>query len=483
MTTQRDEEAVRRLADRLSYRIDDDVVESVLDSVSNLRYDESTERIEEAESVGRRSDDEYNALLERYDEPRTEATDGALAGVSFAIKDNMTVRGLTMTCGMEALSFVPAEDAVVVERLLGAGASIVGKANMDGLALGPGGVFSEIAQVRNPVYDDLVPEGSSSGSGASVAAELVDAALGSDTGGSVRKPAAANGLVGVKPTKGLVPLHGLVPLAPSLDTIGPLARDVDTAARALDAMAGHDPRDPSSSRVDAGSLTDDLDDPPHLTFGLPDGFNDVAIDDVRRKIEELAAELDTHDSMSVREVMLDNDISDYFSHVSDAEFGWMMRQATIDHGQGSWYDELWRDAVDSLTDPGLNTYITTRKLPGAYLDHKTNGKSYIQARQRAIAFQARLREVFSEVDLLLMPTLPTFPPELTEELQENPLRVTDIEPGLGFNTRAFNLAGTPAVAVPAGEADGRPVSAQVVAPIFEDRRALQGARQIERIVG
>ncbi len=464
----------------LSFTTDEETLQSVRETTENAeaQLDNLVVDAETNESVGSFSDDEYNALLDVYDEPRRESDTGPLAGLRFAVKDCIAVEGLRMTCGVEDFSYVPSTDAVVVERLLSAGAETVGKANMEPFAFGPTGEHSEYGPPTNPVDADRVPGGSSSGSGVAVAGGLVDFALGTDTGGSVRLPAACCGVVGIKPTHSLVPRHGFVDLVPWTDTIGPIARDVQTAAAVLETMAGHDFRDPASSHVDVGSLTDGLEEPDGsgLTVGVTESFLESSDDEVVEPIADVADGLANEFDVTVERVTVDlSEISKVYPLLV-GDFGWLIRQRGVIRGEGTGYDEELRAAIaDYVENHEFNEYITSRALPAAFLDEDTEGRSYVALRRKAIEFQQQLAEIFADVDVLLTPTTRILPPEYeTIGVYKKSLGVTG-------NTVPFSLAQTPAVTVPVDDVDGIPVSAQVVAPQFEDALAIRGARLIEEL--
>lgn len=432
---------------------------------------------EETEDVGQRSTDDYNALLAIHDEPRVEG-EGPLSGLTFAVKDNIAAKGLHMTCGTTAFSLVPSFDAVVVERLLEAGAAFAGKANMEPFALGATGEASDFGAVRNPLNENRVSGGSSSGSGAAVAAGLVDFALGTDTGGSVRLPAACCGLIGAKPTHGLVPRAGFVDMAPSLDTIGPLARDVETASIVLDTIAGFDPRDPSSSQVEVGSLSVPDGSRLALTVGVPRSMHDPADQSVREVLEQSADRLDETADLEVLDVSLDlGEIVNAFFHLGVVEFSWLLQQTGIVRGQGTGYNEELRTAFEQMADAKPeHEHVARRLLPSAALDARDAGRYYTAARNEMLDFRSRLDALFDEVDALLTPTIRVPPPGFDAfESKAEGLRK------LAGNTMPFNLAGNPAVTLPAGEVDGLPIGAQLVTPRFEDRRALQLAARLESL--
>lgn len=414
-------------------------------------------------------DDPHGALLACYENPRTTESDGPLVGLQVAVKDNLAARGLPMTCGSDRFDYVPSFDASVVERLLDAGASLVGKANMDAFAFGPSGEFSGVIDVTNPIDAERVPGGSSSGSGAAVAAGTVDVALGTDTGGSVRVPAACCGVVGAKPTHGVVPRYGLAEFAPSLDTIGPLARDVETCARVLDALLGEDRRDPTSRRWTEGSVVPE-EEPPAPAFGLPDSFYDLCDSAVAEAVREA---VEAVPGATVRRVDLDpGAVEEAYYLVGATEFSWLLRQQATTRGQGVGYDETWRRAFADL-EGSFASHAAERVSPSALLDATAEGRPYVAARREALAFERRLSAALDGVDAIVVPTIRTLPPKRG--------RVSASE-GLGAllgNTSPFNLADTPAVTVPVAEREGLPISAQVVAPRFEDGTALEAARALE----
>ena len=473
-----DEEAqrMREFAAKLDFDIDEDVAREALDAAEPLRESVDTLRDDydlETDSIGEFADDEYGALLDVYPEPRTEGQ-GPLDGISLAIKDVVAAKNLRMTLGLEDYSYVPSFDSSVVDRLLKAGGTLVGKANTDALAIGPSGEFSEIKEVINPAAEDRVPGGSSSGPAAAVAGGLVDASIGTDTGGSIRIPAACCGVVGMRPTHGLVPRYGLYELAPSADTIGPLARDVETAAKVLEAIVGHDPKDPTSSYARLGPLADRLDARDSFDIGLPTSFFDNTADEVSDVVRGLAARLADVDSVEIHELDLEmGEITNAHPLLSSPEFSWLQRQSLTVRGQGTQYNPEFRAALQEIS---YNDHIALRKLPSAYIDDRSDGESYLLGRREEIRFKEHLLERFETVDLLLTPTLRAVPPKrgLTGATHEGIIRMTG-------NTGPISRVGFPVISVPAGEHDGIPVGAQLIAPGREDLTVLQGAKLVEDI--
>lgn len=472
--------ALRSLASSLGFELDDEHVTEALEAAAALGETvgppaESVAAQLRRDSVGTIADDEYGALLDTYEEPRRGRADGPLAGLEFAVKDVIAAADLRMTCGSDTFSCVPTHDAAVVSRLLDAGASLRGKANTDAFAFGPTGEFSRRREVINPAAPERVPGGSSSGSAAAVAGELVDFTLGTDTGGSVRIPAACCGLVGVKPTHSLVPRHGFVDLAPSTDTIGPIARDVRTAGLALEAMAGPDRRDPSAAHVQTGPLTEAIDGANEFSVAVPSSFLDVSSDAVTSVVQDLLEDLESRPEVAaVDQVELPlGDIDEAYPLVLAAEFAWVLRQSGIVRGQGTKYAEEWRQIL-SMYRENLTDHIAMRVLPAAFLDEVTEGRSYVQGREEARTFGEWVERRLATYDVLLLPTLRRLPPERGE------VTATDDLSGVTGNTAPFSLVGNPVVTVPAGTAEGVPVGVQLVAQPFADGTALAGARLVEK---
>jgi aspartyl-tRNA(Asn)/glutamyl-tRNA(Gln) amidotransferase subunit A len=311
-----------------------------------------------------------------------------------------------------------------------------------------------------------------------VAAGLVDAALGTDTGGSIRIPAACCGLVGVKPTHRLVPRHGLVELAPSADSIGPLARDVETAARVLETIGGYDPDDDLSTRATPapGAVAGATDAVDSLALGVPDSFLEVTDDAVVDEFTDLEAELADESGVSVRRVSLDlAGVIPAYALIVSVEFLWLVRQGGVVRGEGAWYREEWREAFATFTESVLSDHVAERVLAGAVLDEETDGQAYVAARERCRRLRREIDRLFEDIDLLVTPTLRILPPEIGEVTYSE-----SIVSVIG-NTAPFNLSGHPAVTVPGGSVDGAPVGVQVVAEHLADGRALQGAKRIEAL--
>ncbi|WP_254533980.1 amidase [Natrinema gelatinilyticum] len=475
-------ETIRTVASALSLQIDDRVDE-ILDDLTTLEAitDTFPHEPEPSHPHDEVVNDEYNAFLAGYSTPR-QSGDGPLSDLVIAVKDNVEVDGLPMTCGSREFECWPAVDALLVERLLDAGAAIKGKTNMDAFAFGPSGEFSDFGQVQNPTAPTRVPGGSSSGSAVAVAAGLVDGAIGTDTGGSVRMPPACCGVVGIKPTSSMVPTHGVVPMAPSLDAVGTIARDVKTAVRILKTIAGPDPCVSMATHQSTTSIVDSLTAWDGFTVGLPNTFLEPVTPPIHDAIQSLAATLDAREDVSVEPIDLPGDVDherldDCYSLISMIEFAGVLRQCGVVRGLDDSVSDACRGAFERMLEAGLeNERIRERVLPAAVLDAEEFGQPYVAAQRERKRFRALLEETFTNVDLLLVPTLRQLPPQFGES--NSPKNVRQ----MNGNNVPFNLADVPAVAVPVASDEGIPVSVQVVAPKFEDIRAVQMAQLIERMV-
>ena len=408
---------------------------------------------------------------------------GPLAGVPVALKDNMCTRGVPTTCSSRILEgWLPPYDATVVERLAAAGAVVVGKTNLDEFAMGSSTENSAFGVTRNPLDPTRVPGGSSGGSAAAVAAGFAPLALGSDTGGSIRQPAALCGVVGVKPTYGAVSRYGLVAFASSLDQIGPFARTVSDAALLLEAIGGHDPRDSTSIPEPAASLTEVLDRGVEgLRIGVieelsGDGLEGIA-DDVRSRLGEAASALDaagatvettsvpsTVYGLSAYYVIAPAEASSNLARYDGVRYGLRvdapnagdMNTATRTAGFG---DEVKRRIM-------LGTYALSAGYYDAYY-----GKSQ---KVRTLIVQDFAR-AYEEFDLLLCPTAPTTAFPIGEKTADPmTMYLNDV------CTIPSNLAGHPAMSVPFGVGDdGMPVGVQVLAPAMGERTMFQAAAVLE----
>lgn len=425
--------------------------------------------------------DPLGAFLTRCDIQTT--ADGPLADISVAIKDNIAVGGVPMTCGSPLLSeHIPPEDATVVSHLLDAGGTIAGKANMDEFAAGNDESTMRFRLARNPQNPDHQPGSSSSGPGVAVGDGLVDAALGSDTGGSIRFPAAWSGVVGIKPTRGLVSHRGFVQYSKTLDNVGPMARSVRTASRVLEAIAGPDSHDQYTTGATVGEYVNAAERgtgvPEGLTIGLPEELFGHApdLDETTRaalnQLEDAGAEL--------RDVSID--AYDYaipaWLAVGMTEVGAYFRSNFSNYWlQGLSEPELtetmFRELSAATGEPG--DIIRDGRLYSEHLNEAYGDVYYARAQRARELLADSVDDALADVDVLASTTVPMLPPKWGERIGDLFSAVT--------NTAPFNLTGHPAISVPCGEVDGLPVGLQFIGEHGADASVIEAAAHWEALSG
>jgi aspartyl-tRNA(Asn)/glutamyl-tRNA(Gln) amidotransferase subunit A len=438
-------------------------------------------------------DGETNAFLEVLADParnQAAAVDaavaegrdpGPLAGVPVALKDNLCTRGIPTTCGSRILDgWRPPYDATVVELLHAAGAIALGKTNMDEFAMGSSTENSAFGPTRNPRHLERVPGGSSGGSAAAVAAGFAPLALGSDTGGSIRQPAALCGVVGMKPTYGRVSRYGLVAFASSLDQIGPFAATVEDAALLYDVLARHDPRDTTSLRLEAPAALEVVEaGVDGVRIGLCPDLIEGCAPDVAARVYE-AAEALAASGAKVEEISVPEfgyGLSAYYIIAPAEASSNLARYDGVRYG-------LRVDAEDAAAmntatrTAGFGPEVKRRIMLGTYaLSAGYYDAYYAQAqRVRTLVVQA-FERAYSSVDVLLGATAPTTAFPLGDKVDDPmAMYMNDI------CTIPSNLAGHPAVSVPFGVgADGLPVGVQVLAPALAERLLFQVAGALEAV--
>ncbi|MFB6123854.1 MAG: Asp-tRNA(Asn)/Glu-tRNA(Gln) amidotransferase subunit GatA [Haloferacaceae archaeon] len=409
------------------------------------------------------------------------AAEGPLAGRTVAVKDNISTEGVRTTCGSAMLeSYVPPYDATVVERLTEAGATIVGKTNMDEFGMGTTTETSAFGPTKNPVDEDRVPGGSSGGSAAAVAAGQADFALGTDTGGSIRCPAAFCGVVGIKPTYGLVSRYGLVAYANSLEQIGPIAPTVEGAAELLDVIAGPDERDATTqaAELDGDAYADAADgDVDGLSIGVPtelvDGADDGVLDAFWDAIDALESEGATAHEVSLPSV--EHAVQAYYVIATSEASSNLARFDGVRYGVSGGDDGNWNESFARAREEGFGAEVKRRILLGTYaLSAGYHDEYYAKAQDAREWVKRDFDDAFEETDVLASPTMPVPPFELGESL-DDPLQMYLAD----ANTVPVNLANLPAISVPAGDADGLPVGLQLVGPKFDEETLVRVASAAE----
>jgi len=410
-------------------------------------------------------------------EARIEGGDGPLASKTVAVKDNISTEGVRTTCGSAMLAeYVPPYDATAVERLLDAGATIPGKTNMDEFGMGTTTETSAFGPVENPAAPGHVPGGSSGGSAAVVASGAADLALGTDTGGSVRCPAAFCGVVGIKPTYGLVSRYGLIAYANSLEQIGPIAPSVAEAAELLEVIAGPDDRDATThdardhgTDYEFGAAADG--DVEGMEIGVPtellDGADEAVVDQFWAAIDELEAEGASYHEISLPS--LEHAVEAYYVIAMSEASSNLARFDGVRYGTSGGYDGNWNETFARSREEGFGEEVKRRILLGTYaLSAGYHDKYYKKAQDARAWVQGDFDAAFEDADVLASPTMPITPFEMGESL-DDPLKMYLAD----ANTTPVNLANLPAISVPIGDGSGLPVGLQLVGPAFGEKQIIR----------
>ena len=407
-----------------------------------------------------------------------------LAGVPIAIKDVLSTTGIPTTCGSKILrNYTPPYDATAVAKLESAGAVVLGKTNCDEFAMGSSNENSAFDPVRNPVALDRVPGGSSGGSAAVVAAGLAVAALGTDTGGSIRQPGAFCGVPALMPTYGRVSRYGLIAFASSLDRIGPFTTNVIDAASILSIMAGHDPRDATSVSASVPDYAVEARKAlPALRIGVPDEyFGDGLDSEVRSKIEAGIALLENLGCKRVRLRMPHTEyaIATYYIVATAEASSNLARYDGVRYGlraPGATLTEMYC----KTREQGFGPEVKRRIMLGTYVLSAGYYDAYYLRAQKVRALIARdFTEAFEKVDAIITPTTPT-PAFKLGERTADPLQMYLAD----IYTVTGSLAGIPGISIPCGKTKAAlPVGLQIFAPHFAESRMLQIAHSFEAAGG
>ena len=407
---------------------------------------------------------------------------GPLAGVPVAVKDNICTKGLATTCGSRMLEhFVPPYDAFAARKLKEAGMVILGKANMDEFAMGSTTETSWYGVTRNPRNTQHVPGGSSGGSCAAVAAGECFAALGSDTGGSIRQPSSFCGVTGIKPTYGTVSRQGLVAYGSSLDQIGPIGKDVADCAALLQVIAGHDPADSTSLEREPWDFSESLKgDGAGLRVGLPrDYFGEGLDEDVRRAVLQVAENL-KEQGAAVEEFdlgLVPYAIPAYYVIASAEASSNLSRFDGVKYGFRAEGAEGLHDMYKKTRSQGFGPEVKRRIMLGSFvLSSGYYDAYYLKALRTKALIKQAFDKAFERYDVILAPAAPTTAPKLGESLQD-PLKMY-----LGdIYTVSVNLAGLPAICLPCGaDKEGLPIGVQMIADCFGENKMIQAARAWEK---
>lgn len=439
---------------------------------------------DKSHDLAKKYQDKYNSFVTILDS--CEELDGPLSGIPYALKDNISTKGILTTGSSNILkNYVPVYDATVYKKLKESGATLVGKTVLDELAIGGTGTTGHTGVVRNPWNSERQIGGSSAGSAASVALGIVPFAIGSDTGDSVRKPAAYGGIVGFKPTYGRISRYGLFAFASSLDHVGVLARNVKDVAYVTDIIKGHDEKDMTSLPDDDKKYIDSLNNPVsgkklfYIKEALLNNDNDSDLDKIISNFNEVKNKCESI-GISVCEESIDINLLKAmypaYKTISCAEVTSNDSNLTGIHfgvrGEGNTPEEIIMDARTK----GLSELIKRRMIIGSYvLKRENQEKLFLNAYRVRRLLVDKLNELFKKYDGIIMPAAASIAPKIGErgdELSDKYL-ILDNHMVLG------NFGGFPSITIPSGFIDGMPVGINITGRAMEDDIVLNIANQIE----
>ena len=431
----------------------------------------------------------YVTVTEAVAQAQADAVDAArsrgealspLAGIPLALKDNLCTTGIETTCSSKILKgFLPPYNATVVDKLQAAGSVFVGKANLDEFAMGSSTENSAFGASHNPWNLDAVPGGSSGGSTAAVAAGEAIWALGSDTGGSIRQPAAFCGVVGLKPTYGRVSRYGLIAFASSLDQIGPITKDVRDAALLMNVLSGHDPMDSTSIDRDVPDYTKSLShDVKGLRIGVPkeyfaQGVAPAVAEAVRGAIAQLVSMGAIAEEISLPHseyalptyyILAPAEASSNLARYDGVRFGYRTARATSHI-----------DLFEKTREEGFGPEVKQRIMIGTYaLSAGYYDAFYLKAQKVRTLIKRDFDEAFAKYDVIIAPTAPTVAFKIGEVSDPLAMKLNDVL------TIPANMAGIPAISLPCGFSSGLPIGLQIMAPAFGEEVLLRTAYAYEQ---
>ena len=403
-------------------------------------------------------------------------------GIPIGIKDNICTKGVHTTCSSKMLeNFVAPYDATVMEKINAENMITLGKLNMDEFAMGASTEYSAFKKTRNPWNLNTVPGGSSGGSAAAVAANMVPWALGSDTGGSIRQPAALCGVCGLKPTYGLVSRYGIVAFASSLDQIGPITKDVTDSAMLLNVIAGHDEKDSTSENIEKKDYTLSLKkDVKGLKIGIPkefygEGINEEVskkVKEAAKKYEEMGAEVSecsldiAEESLAVYYIIACAEASSNLGRFDGIRYGYRTKN----------FNNLKDIYVNSRSE-GFGEEVKRRIILGTYVLSSGYYDAYYKKAQKVrTVIKEKVKELFNKYDVLLTPSSPTVAYEIGTK-SNNPLEMYLAD----LCTVTVNVVGVPAISIPCGiDSNGMPIGMQLIGKHFDEETIIRAAYTYEQ---
>ncbi len=435
-----------------------------------------------------KSADELAALREELETKAKESGLNAYVGfessgegVPILIKDNIQVEGWPVTSASKILQgYIAPYEATAIRNLKSKGMMAFGRANMDEFAMGSTTESSYYGPTKNPHGQDRVPGGSSGGSAAAVAGGIAIAALGSDTGGSIRQPAAYCGCVGMKPTYGRVSRYGLAAYASSLDQIGPIAQNVEDAAILYDAIKGHDPMDSTSAEFEIDDIANNLNPDIKLTIAVIDSYVEAADADVQQAFNEVIAKLEAAGHTIIRKEMSNTkyDIATYYILATAEAATNLARYDGIRYGTRAEDAKNTEALFFKTRSEGFGEEVKRRILLGNFvLSSGYYDAYYVKAQKVRHLIRDEFNAIFEEADLILSPVAPSVAPKMGA--LHDPLEMYKSD----MYTLGVNLAGLPAISLPVAKNDeGMPIGLQLIAKAFDEKVLFNGAASMEKAV-
>ena len=402
------------------------------------------------------------------------------SGIPIAIKDNINVKDWEITCSSNILKgYKSPYNATVINNLEKAGLSAFGRANMDEFAMGSSTESSCYGKTLNPVDNTKVPGGSSGGSAAAVAGGIAIAALGTDTGGSIRQPAAYCGCVGMKPTYGRVSRYGITAYSSSLDQCGPITQNVEDAAILYDIISGNDPLDSTSANVEYEAVTPKLDSNKKLTIAVIDNFVEQASPAIKAAFKKSVKALEEAGHTIVHKNMLDTDkiLSSYYIVATAEASANLSRFDGVRYGNRKGDGGL-KDMYVQTKSQGFGDEVQKRIMLGSFvLSSGYYDAYYIKAQKVRHLIKDEYEAIFNEADLILSPVAPTTAPEFGSFKTSLEMYLSDIY------TISVNLAGLPAISLPVDkDEEGMPVGLQLIGKAYDEQTLFDGALSLEKAV-
>lgn len=401
-------------------------------------------------------------------------------GIPIAIKDNINVKNWEITCSSNILKgYISPYNATVIKNLENAGLSPFGRTNMDEFAMGSSTESSCYGKTLNPLDSNKVPGGSSGGSAAAVAAGIAIAALGTDTGGSIRQPAAYCGCVGMKPTYGRVSRYGITAYSSSLDQCGPITQNVEDAAILYDIISGYDPMDSTSANIKYEAVTPKLNSERKLTIAVIDNFVSQASPAIQKGFEKAVKALESAGHKIIHKNMLDTDkiVSTYYIVATAEASANLSRFDGVRYGNRKG-DAGLKDMYVQTKSQGFGHEVQKRIMLGSFvLSSGYYDAYYIKAQKVRHLIKDEYSAIFAEADLILSPVAPTTAPKFGSFKTSLEMYLSDIY------TISVNLAGLPAISLPVDkDEDGMPVGLQFIAKAYDEQTLFDGALSLEKAI-